>query len=82
MGFKYNLLLGQLGYMSGSLQAHHIPEWQLLWQPFSSGRLISVLPQAEQSREDGIQRQFKLTVQITFQTSQTEYLTLLPFDKG
>ena len=28
-----------------------------------------------------MQRQFQLTVQITFQTSQTEYLTLLPFDK-
>ncbi len=73
-------------YLSGwvlcpTLQAQHIPEWQSLWQPFCSGPLISVLPQAEQSREGGIQRQFKLTVQITFQTSQTEYLTLLPLDK-
>lgn len=42
---------------------------------------LSVLPQAEESREGEIQRQFKLTVPITFQTSQTEYLTLLPFDK-
>lgn len=61
-----------------TLQARHIPEWQPLWQPFCSGPLISVLPQAEQSGEGRIQRQFKLIVQITFQTSQTEYLTLLP----
>lgn len=37
-------------------------------QPFCSGPLITVLPYEEQSREGGIQRQFKPAAQITFQT--------------
>lgn len=61
------------------LQAQHTPERQLLWQPFSSGQLISVLPQAEQKR--GEFKDNLNSVEITFQTSQTAYLTLLPFDK-
>lgn len=44
-----------------------------------------ILPPAERSGGGGggggggIQRQFQLAAQITFQTSQTEYLTLLWF---